>query len=198
MNGRTLATYGILTLVGASFLLAAGGCGTDRGAAPGSPVLSSDEGIWVRDLASGGVGPLAQGDLTPTGGRTPGSASGSIAPSATTINGAVGGVVSNSRITLVFPPGAFAGSQTISLDVKNACGYVECHLFPEGLKFDQPVQLSMSLLNTTGDLQSTTIYWHDPATDTWVDMLGAYDPLTRRVVAKLHHFSDYRAGRAGW
>jgi hypothetical protein len=198
VNGRTLATHGLLALAIAVFLLAAGGCGTDRSAAPGSPMLSSDQGIWVRDLASSEVGPLAQGHKTPNGGSPAGSAAAATPRSMVTINGAVGGVLSNDRITLEIPPGAFAGSRQISLEVDNVNGYIECRLFPEGLQFNQPVQLIMSLLNSTGDLQGTTVYWYDPATGIWVDMLGAYDPLAHSVVAELHHFSDYRAGRAGW
>jgi hypothetical protein len=198
MAGRTFTIHRLLTLAVVSFLLLAGGCSTDRSAAPGSPILSSDQDIWVRDLASGGVGPLAQGVKPPTGGSTAGSVAAASALSLVNIDGAVGGIVSNDRITVQFPPGAFPGKRNISLDSRNVDGFIECHLFPEGLTFDKPVLLSMSLLNTTGDMQGTTIYWYDPATGTWVDMLGAYDPSTHGVVAKLGHFSTYRAGRSGW
>lgn len=198
MTLRTPATHGLLTLMVASALLGAGGCGTDRQAAPGSPVVSADQDIWVRDLASIGLAPLAQGQKPPSGSGPAADATGVNAPSSARIEGEVGGFVSNDRITVVFPPGAFRGSRVISLDVQNTNGYIECHLFPEGLTFDLPVDLSMSLLNSTGDSQSTTVYWYDPDTDTWVDMQGAYDPSAHDVVAKLHHFSTYRAGRAGW
>jgi hypothetical protein len=198
VSRRMLATHGLLTLMVVSLLLAVAGCGTDRQVAPSSSVSASDQGVWVKDLASSGVGPLAQGVKPPKGGGSTGNAAGTIAPSSATINGAVGGVLSNDRFTLVLSPGAFAGSQRISIEVNNANGYVECYLFPEGLQFDQPALLSMSLLSTTGDSQATTIYWHDPATDTWVDMMGTYDASAHSVVARLQHFSDYRAGRAGW
>ena len=198
MNRRMRVPHGLLALMAVSLLLAMAGCGADRQAGPGSPVLSTDQGIWVTELASSGVGPLAQGVKTPKGGDPAEGAAGAVAPSSATIDGKLGGVLSNGRITLVIPPKAFKGTQTISLEVNNAGGYVECQLLPEGLKFDRPVQLSMSLLNTTGDTQATTIYWYDPAADTWVDMLGVYDLSAHSVVAGLQHFSDYRAGRAGW
>ncbi len=204
MHRRSPTIHGCLALAVVSILLVTGGCGTDRGAAPGSPVLSSEEVVWVKDLASSGVGPLAQAakgpdrEVTISGGTTAMNPAGTTLPSAATINGRAGGVVAAGRIALVFPPGAFPGTRSISLEVQDAGGYVECHLFPEGLQFQTPVQLSISLLNTTGDAQGTTIYWYDPDTDAWVDMLGAYDPLGHRVVAKLQHFSTYRTGRSGW
>jgi hypothetical protein len=198
VTNSKLATTGLLAVVIASFLLIAGGCGTDRSAAPGSPVTASDQVVWARELAADGAGPIAQGVTPANSGRSSGSNAGGNGQSSVKIDGALGGVVSNDRITLVIPPGAFAGSRVISLDVQNANGFIECHLFPEGLKFDRPVVLSMSLLNTTGDQQGSTIYWYDPDTGTWVDMQGSYLAPAHGVVASLQHFSTYRAGRAGW
>lgn len=104
----------------------------------------------------------------------------------------------NGRISVTIPAGAFPGERMITLDLLNTGGRIECHLFPEGLEFDQPVLLGMSVLNTTSDLPGFTIYRYDPATDTWVDMRAAYLSTSHGAVARLRHFSTYRDGRSGW
>jgi hypothetical protein len=113
------------------------------------------------------------------------------------VDGAVGGVVSVGGITLNFPPGAFEGTRTITVVGANS-SFKECLLFPEGLKFSQPVQLSMVLKGLKGDGPDASIFWWNPADGSWVDLHGTWDAKAHTVTANLQHFSVYRGGRAGW
>ena len=189
-------------------LLALGGCGSESNLDPLNPAPPAADGQFFRNASDAAL-PLVLGQgngKAPKGGATPevpeaeseiAAAAGAHSVSAT-IDGAVGGVVTNGRYRLVFPAGAFEGTETITIEDANN-GYVECHLYPEGLTFSKRVMLQMSLRGTTGigDSQAT-VYWHDPVAGTWVDIDGSYVAPAQSVVAFLEHFSDYRSGRAGW
>ena len=198
ISRRALAFSGLFTL-GLALIL--GGCAGDRSSSTGSAPASPADAIFFVD-SSARVCPEAQGKGGTKGstGGDDGTATfaGASAPSVTvTIDGSKGGSLALGRYSLTVPAGAFPGTENITLEVANN-GYVECHLYPEGLTFDVPVLLTMDLQATVGNDRGATIFWHDTTTDTWVDQSGVYRLLDKTVTAELHHFSDYRAGRAGW
>lgn len=189
-------------------LLVLGGCGIESNLDPLNPAPPASDGQFFRD-ADDAAAPMVLGDKKPKGpkgGSTPEApeAESTVAPAddshsvSAIIDGSRGGTVTNGRYRLVFPAGAFEGTETITIEDANN-GYVECHLYPEGLTFSKPVTLQMSLMGTTGigDSQAT-VYWHDPIAGTWVDIGGSYVAPAQSVVAYLEHFSEYRSGRAGW
>jgi len=185
-------------------LLLLGGCGSDANLDPVNPAPVSD-GSQFYQSEDGGAAPLAlgaKGGKAPKGGEREAeegaSAMGGPISVSATIDGSRGGVITNGRYRLHFPAGAFAGTQTITIE-DPANGYVECHLYPEGLTFDKQITLQVNLLGTTGmGEHAATIYWYDPVAGSWVDIGGAYVAPAQSVVAKLDHFSIYRSGRAGW
>ncbi len=112
------------------------------------------------------------------------------------INGATGGEVVNGRYKVWFAPGAFTGSQTITIsDPQKDDG--EVVLGPEGLTFSAPVILTIDIKNTKYESPFVTIEWWNPSTAVWVDMLGLYNADQGTVSTMLRHFSIYRP-RAGW
>jgi hypothetical protein len=174
--------------------LGAAGCSSDGQLGPNPRPASIDDG-WARIIESSASGPATQG-TKPLDADVP-TDSLVTYHGATTINGAVGGRLDFGRYVLTFPPKCFKGTVTIRIETDNT-GYVDCRLYPEGMKFDNSVTLSMSLTGTTQDAAGSTIYWYDPVTGTWVDMKGVYDASTHNVTVGLKHFSQYRGGRAGW
>lgn len=185
-------------------LLLLGGCGSDANLDPVNPAPASD-GSQFYQSDDGTAGPLAlgsKGGKAPKGGDSDaeegGSAMGGSISVSATIDGSRGGSITNGRYRLIFPAGAFPGTQTITIEDPGN-GYVECHLYPEGLTFAKQVILQVSLLGTTGmGEHGATIYWYDPVAGSWVDIDGSYVAPTQSVVARLDHFSIYRSGRAGW
>lgn len=181
-----------------------GGCGSDANLDPVNPAPASDGSqFYLND--GGAAGPLALGSKdgkAPKDGASEAedgaSATGGAISVSATIDGAQGGVITNGRYRLIFPAGAFPGTQTITIE--DPCnGYVECHLYPEGLTFAKQVKLQVSLIGTTGmGEHGATIYWYDPVAGSWVDIGGSYAAPVQSVVARLDHFSIYRSGRAGW
>jgi hypothetical protein len=114
------------------------------------------------------------------------------------INGSVGGQVSNGRFTLTVPAGAFTGTRTITVALSEV-DELQCELYPEGLQFSVPATLAISLSGTSLDDDSAaTVAWYNPGAAVWVDMNGAFDVATHSVRAALPHFSIYRGIRAGW
>ena len=112
------------------------------------------------------------------------------------IKGADGGEVVNGRYRLWFAPGAFTGTETITItDPGTADG--QCVLGPEGLHFSALVTLTIDVNGTVFDSPVVTIEWWDPTAASWVDMYGLYSAYSHNVYIVLPHFSTYRP-RAGW
>ena len=123
--------------------------------------------------------------------------SGAVQSTGQVIDGAVGGTSGAGRYTLTIPPGAFQGTQTITL--QPACGSnLEVVCKPEGLQFSIPATLEMNVAGSTVDASDATILWYDPANATWVDMHGMYQSGKHSVTALIPHFSTYSGGRGGW
>jgi hypothetical protein len=181
MTGRGLADLGFFSLLTVTLVLGLTGCGSD------GRVMAPTQAQVGAPL---GAGPVLQKD---DGDK--------LSSVSVVIDGAIGGVVELGRSLLTIPPGAFEGTKTITMVCKNDSGK-ECQLYPEGLQFARPVQLTIKLNGTMIDGPDATIYWWDPTAGVWVDMMGTYSASGHAVTADLHHFSIYcagsRTGRAGW
>lgn len=194
MAHRNLGPIARTAVLAFSLLLVLAGCGSNGG--PSTAKLDGTaESQFFLDL-SVGVGPEVQGRTGRDGGRVAPEQPGS-GPTSFMVDGSVGAQLVVGRFTLLIPPGAFEGSRQITVeDVNN--GFVECHLYPEGLQFDAPVTLTMDLTNSSADGTDATIYWLDKRADFWVDLGGTYAAADHKVWVQLEHFSEYRGGRAGW
>jgi hypothetical protein len=106
-----------------------------------------------------------------------------------------GGSLKYGRYTLTFPAGALTQDTYITIR-EPGTGYMMCDLEPEGIHFNQPVDLEVDLKNTgiTGD--GWTIFWWNPVTGLWEDQNGTFSG--DKVNAALRHFSRYAPGKAGW
>jgi len=129
------------------------------------------------------------------------------------VDGSVGGKIRCGRFYLMVPPGAFAGSGSITMTMQDSTVMVcDLGIFPTELNnFHEPVKLALSVNDTDVSTDTLSIYWHDPTTNDWVgmvsdrdlsddpEMAGAPCPSGMRGVATaLRHFSRYSAGKAGW
>lgn len=112
------------------------------------------------------------------------------------IDGSRGGTVTNGRYSVWFAPGAFSGTQTITVtDTKSSDG--SCMLGPDGLTFSGTVILTIDIKGSGWESPFATIEWWNPTTATWVDLHGIYSADSGKVYTPLAHFSTYRP-RAGW
>jgi hypothetical protein len=177
MPSRTPATSRLFVFVAVGLVLGLAGCGADgrlTAPAPGQGTVQA------------GVNPVVQKSDSPK-----------VNTISVPIDGAIGGVVAIGHSILTISPGAFVGTKTITMECDNASGK-ECRLYPEGLQFSRPVQLTIKLRGSAIDGPGATIYWWDPMAGLWVDIMGTYDANGHTVTADLQHFSVYRGGRAGW
>ncbi len=118
------------------------------------------------------------------------------------IDGSIGGSLTNGRWSVNVPPGAIDGSASIGIGVADA-GSSNCQLeiYPVTMNhFSVPVQLSVSCPTvSSAELQSYVILLYNPQTGTWAPVAGSkVDLASKTVSAPLQHFSTYRVGRAGW
>jgi hypothetical protein len=193
MNRSIAHTLTAMIMVLIAGLALVAGCSSDRSLAPPIDKPSSGEPEFARILGSTGPHAIAQGALL-------GAKVAQSQPTGFPIDGSVGGTVQVGRYTLVFPPGAFLGTQTITVS-ESLAPYVGCKLGPEGLQFKVPVTLKMNLQGSSIDDAAATIFWLNNAMGggtTWVNIGGSYDAQNHTVVTLLAHFSEYRGGRAGW
>ena len=123
------------------------------------------------------------------------------------IDGAQGGDVQVGRFHVIVPPGAFAGTATLSITIPDPA-VVSCQLGispPEANGFAVPVLLVADCAGVTNvDLANCGTLWYDPSADLWRTVSGtAVDLQNSTVTAKLPHFSEYGVadlleGKAGW
>ena len=176
MNRRTQSIGQWTILAVATLVLLVAGCSSERHAIPSAPAGQ------VPDSRLGVVLGL------------PASSS---ASHGNVIDGAVGGTISTGRYTLTIPPGAFNGTQTISLQSSGG-NQLQVVCLPEGLQFAVPATLEINVAGSTVDAGDATIYWYDPDQGVWVDMHGVYQSGKHSVTALIPHFSTYSGGRGGW
>jgi hypothetical protein len=112
--------------------------------------------------------------------------------------GRTGGSVTCGRFTVTFPRNAFRGTGTVTMRVNDPrLMVVDLNITPGSLNgFKNPVALTF---DPTGldVFEPITIYWFDPNTKSWVDLVATPDAFGRPTVY-LKHFSVYGAGKAGW
>ena len=129
-----------------------------------------------------------------------------LAPAASTraIDGALGGVVSAGRFTVIVPPGAFLGTGHVTISVPDP-NRLECEMSIDPAErngFSIPVTLSVNAVGAvTANPFSLCLGWWDPVQRKWVPVSGsAEDNLTLRLSAPLYHFSKYGCfdSKAGW
>jgi hypothetical protein len=110
------------------------------------------------------------------------------------VSASVGGVVSNSRVTLEFPAGALDEDTYITMVMVDKDNLV-VEFGPHGLVFNKPVTITWKLVGTAkeGRAEGTVIKWHNPETGLLEDIsnLPVNDP--NRVKGLLEHFSEYEA-----
>ena len=104
-----------------------------------------------------------------------------------------GGTLTLDRFTIVIPPGALECDTRISI-ARPMPGYVMGDFGPDGIHFNKPVELSMTyqFLDLHGISENRlTIYWFNPETLTWFDLLAHVDKETQTVTLVVDHYSRY-------
>jgi hypothetical protein len=103
-----------------------------------------------------------------------------------------GGVVTNGRVTLEFPPDALSEDTEITIQMTKP-GTLEVELGPHGLTFNEPVTMKMSLRGTTAEgrsAESNTLWWNE--NQYWWEKVADFptdDPNTSGAL--LEHFSKF-------
>lgn len=109
------------------------------------------------------------------------------------ISAAEGGVISNGRVTLVFPPEALDEDTEIFI-LMETDGTLGVELGPHGIQFNRPVVMTMDLTGTTAEGLSaaSTTLWYNEDQDWWelIEKIPSDDPDA--LTSSLEHFSGYK------
>ncbi|HEX7077504.1 MAG TPA: hypothetical protein VF363_03700 [Candidatus Eisenbacteria bacterium] len=139
------------------------------------------------------------------------------------VDGAVGGMLRCGRFLLHVPAGAFDGTGTVSMLMRDSTVMVvDLEVSPAELNgFQVPVTLAVNTTGTDVSSDTLSIYWYDPEkadwtglacdsdlstdatlletiTETTLSPLEGTDTTTKGLMTPLVHFSRYSAGKAGW
>lgn len=115
------------------------------------------------------------------------------------ISNAIGGQIVYGKVRLDVPPSALDLATTTRYKVEIPSGNAfRINLYPHRSKFREPVTLTIDLSDAVNVGEHVALYWYDEDSNQWKNVGGAYDPVTKVLVAKLSHFSTYAPGRAGW
>ena len=108
-----------------------------------------------------------------------------------------GGIITNGRVTLEFPPQALSEDTEITIEMATD-GTLGVELGPHGIQFNKPVIMEMDLTNTTGEGLGNTssTFWFNEGQGWWEEMPQLYGNEDE-LKAELKHFSSYEAGVAG-
>ena len=156
--------------------------------------------------ASGQLDSLAPGPIAPTPILAPAmldmqTVAVPVRVDSATIDGAVGGTISNGTVRIDVPGGAFAGTATIGFAMNDlATMQAEIHITPDSLNhFAKPVRLRFFCQGKSAGA-ATGVLWYEPARAKWYGLTAsAYDSTSDEVSVDVRHFSIYAAGgRAGW
>lgn len=195
-----------LTLV-AGVGLALAGCSTSPLAPPDPALMGGTTGTFTSPpiltvSSDGTVGYIAAPTGTsPEGVLAAGSLTGpNYVSSSATINGNRGGTVQAGRFSVTIPPGAYAGTATITVTMADSTVMIcDLGISPSSAnKFKYPAQLTASLAGLSVDPTTFTMYWYDPSKKVWVNLLSQSATSSTGLTAYLDHFSKYSAGKAGW
>jgi hypothetical protein len=115
-----------------------------------------------------------------------------------TISARDGGVISNGRVTLEFPPFALSEDTEITIEMLTD-GTLGADFGPHGIQFNRPVTLTMDLSDTSaeGNPELVDTFWWD-SSNLWYEKMQKVDTETQNTMsATLLHFSHYKAGVGG-
>jgi hypothetical protein len=109
-----------------------------------------------------------------------------------------GGVITNGRMTLEFPPYALAEDTEITIELLDD-GTLGAEFGPHGIEFNRPVILTMDLSDTSaeGVSESVDTYWWNDENLWYEKMPKVGTGSTNTVSAQLSHFSNYHAAVGG-
>jgi hypothetical protein len=110
---------------------------------------------------------------------------------------AVAPPLTGSRYTLIFSQGSLSNAMTISISERDS-KVVDVMLGPDGITFDAPVSLSIDYSGTPNDPDSPyftgfapKVRRWAPSSNSWSDVPGTDNPVTKTYVAQLSGFSRY-------
>jgi hypothetical protein len=109
----------------------------------------------------------------------------------TVISAQDGGVLTNGRVTLEFPPYALAEDTEIAIEMLDG-GVLGVELSPHGLQFNRPVTMTTDLRGTSAEgLTNVNTLWFNEDLGLW-ETVDEFDTgCTYLVGASLLHFSKY-------
>lgn len=103
-----------------------------------------------------------------------------------------GGVISNGRVTLEFPPHALDKDTQITIEM-DTDGTLGVELKPHGIQFAHPVVMTMDLAGTTAEGRGGTsvTLWFNETLEWWV-VIEKIQSHNNVIKSKLNHFSKYK------
>ena len=118
--------------------------------------------------------------------------SGSNDSSSGLISAQFGGLLTNGRVTLMFPPGALNRDTEITLTMDKK-GLFITDLSPSPLQFNVPITMTFNLEDTSaeGNSANTYIAWLDGATGNWEIINNLPPPNGDTIRALVDHFSKF-------
>jgi hypothetical protein len=179
MSRNKLTPKAFALLACSTLLVAAIGCSPGSPTAPSSAplnVVESPNFIRILSTSSKGVQDLSL----------------SAAVASKMITAENGGVISNGRVTLVFPPNALDEDTEITIEM-DTDGTLGVELKPHGIQFSRPVIMAMDLVGTTaaGRGGTSAVLWFNETQEWWevIDKVQSHD---NEIKTKLNHFSKYK------
>jgi hypothetical protein len=183
---RTLVTPRAFALLACSVLLVASlGCSPETPTAPSSTLemmVESPDFIRILSTSSKGVQSVSL-----TAGFT-----------SKLIPAKEGGVVSNGRVTLEFPPYALDEDTEITIDLATD-GTLGVELGPHGIYFNRPVIMTMDLTGTTAEGQAdvSSTLWFSEEQCSWEKINKVDSKSPDALSASLEHFSKFAGSLGG-
>ncbi len=104
------------------------------------------------------------------------------------LDGDAGSTVTEGALTLVFPPGAFEGTETLTIIQPDDTEALWHFNLSETSTFEKSVTCRVEY-KTGGGFH--TMLWWDPEAGAWVDVGGFDDPAAGVFKINLNHFSTY-------
>lgn len=105
----------------------------------------------------------------------------------------LGGVVSVLDVTLEIPPLALERNTQITVDIPDPSLYVY-DFGPDGLQFQKAATITISYEYadlTNVDQSKIRLAWWDENAQQWIDQPCTVDPIAKKVVGPINHFSAY-------
>jgi len=108
------------------------------------------------------------------------------------VSAADGGVVTNGRVSLYFPPGALQMDTSIRIDM-DPTGLLISDMSPHGIQFMQDVVLTMGLAGTSAEdeAEDTFLAWFNDVTGVWEMIDNMPPPDDDTIQGRIQHFSQY-------